>query len=131
MNELILEISALAISLFCLWDCFAHRRKLYWPMPKTWEERIRDQHFVYVMQLVTLSTSAFFSILEASLERYATVKNIGLLYFLGEGYFLAHVIMSFLFTLYILNMSGASKEHGRKFFLAFFSKKSVSAVFLA
>ncbi|MBR4605919.1 MAG: response regulator [Lachnospiraceae bacterium] len=121
MNELILEISALAISIFCLWDCFAHRRKLYWPMPNTWKEKIRDQHFIYVMQLVTLSASAFFSILEAGVERYAPVKNAVILFTLSEGYFLAHVVMSFLFTLYILNMSGASKEHGRKFFLAFFT----------
>ena len=37
-------------------------------MPNTWKEKIRDQHFIYVMQLVTLSASAFFSILEAGVE---------------------------------------------------------------
>ena len=119
MNELILEISAFCIALFCLIDCFRSRRNLYLPMPKRWGGKLRDQHFIYLVMLTALMCSALFSVAEVAVERYANFTNVPLLYALNECYFLAHTVLTFLFTLYILDMTGVSKEKNRRFMLIF------------
>ena len=58
MNEIILEISAFIIALFCVIDCIKNRRELYLPFPKGIRKKLQDQHFTYLILLVTLMVSA-------------------------------------------------------------------------
>ncbi|MBO4337189.1 MAG: response regulator, partial [Lachnospiraceae bacterium] len=119
MNEIILELSAFCIVTFCLADCLKNRPALYIPIPKTWNERIRDQHFVFILQLVMLMMSALVSAAEVALENYSGVKNAYLLYVLNELYFILHAALSFVFTLYIINMTKTSREKSKAFFRIF------------
>lgn len=116
MSELILEVSAFFIALFCMVDSMRHRRRLYLPMPKGLGAKIRDQHFVYLTQLVTLMISSVASVSEVILEKYVHVQSAFTLIFFNEIYFLFHTILSFLFTLYVLNMTGVGKEKSNGFF---------------
>jgi hypothetical protein len=88
-------------------------------MPKRWGGKLRDQHFIYLVMLTALMCSAIFSVAEVAVERYANFTNVPLLYALNECYFLAHTVLTFLFTLYILDMTGASKEKNRRFMIIF------------
>ena len=121
MSELILEISAFFISLFCLVDSLKHRRKLYLPMPKGFLEKIRDQHFIYLTLLVTLMLSATASVFEVLCEKYFHLQSVFALSLLNELYFVFHTNLSFMFTLYILNMTGVGKEKEERFFTFFLS----------
>ena len=58
MNEIILEISALFISLFCMSDCLKRSRKLYIPENLKWVKKLKDQHYVYLVLLITLMISS-------------------------------------------------------------------------
>ena len=120
MNEIILELSALCIALFCLVDCLKKRKALYLPVPSGWDGKLRDQHFSYLVLLVTLMISAVTSCLEVLLENYFSLNNPFLLNILNEIYFVFHQVISFVFTLYILNMTNAGKEKNRRFFVLFF-----------
>lgn len=119
MNEIILEISAFFIALFCFSDSLKNRRELYLPLPRGWGERIRSQHYVYLLLLTTLMISAFTSVLEVMFEKYLAIKNAPVLFLLNEAYFLFHTLLSFMFTLYIINMTGVGREKSTRFFLAF------------
>ena len=119
MSELILEISSFFIALFCFVNCLKNRRYLYLPFPKGWGNKIRSQHFIYLALLVTLMISAITSAIEVFAEKNLHVENAFFLNALNELYFLFHTILSFMFTLYVLNMTGAGKEKGRRFFVIF------------
>ena len=73
MNEIILEISAFGIALFCFVDCLRNRKELYLPVRKGWINKLKDQHFVYLCRLVTLMVSALSSVLEVSMENQSCI----------------------------------------------------------
>ncbi|MCR4625771.1 MAG: response regulator [Lachnospiraceae bacterium] len=119
MNEIILELSALFIAVFCLVDSLKKRRQLYIPTPVGWSKKIRDQHFVYLVLLIVLIVSSLSSVLEVLLEDYLSINSAFVLDTLNEIYFLFHNTLSFLFTVYIFNMTGMSNEKSRTFFIMF------------
>ena len=119
MNEIILEISAFFIAFFCYADSLKNRKEIYLPLPKGLGGKIRSQHFVYLMLLVTLMISSVASVLEVILEKYLAIKSATILFSLNEMYFLFHTLLSFMFTLYIINMTGVGREKSTKFFLTF------------
>ena len=119
MNEIILELSALFIALFCLIDCLKKRKALYLPIPAGWDKKLKDQHFSYLVLLVTLMISAVSSCFEVLLENYFSLSSPILLNILNEIYFVFHQVISFAFTLYILNMTNVGKEKGKRFFCLF------------
>ena len=118
MNEIILEISALFISLFCMTDCLKRSKKLYIPENTNWVKKLKDQHFMYLVLLVTLMVSAVTSVTEVIIENYFKVENPFILNLLNELYFFFHNTLSTVFTVYILNMTGVGKEKDHRFYLA-------------
>ena len=70
MSELVLEISAFFIALFCFRDSLKNRTALYLPLPKGFGNKIRNQHFIYLTLLTTLMISAVSSAVEVVLEKY-------------------------------------------------------------
>ena len=117
MNEIILEISALFIAIFCMADCLKRSKKLYIPENTTWVKKLKDQHFVYLVLLSTLMISAVTSVAEVIVENYFKVDSLLLLHILNELYFLCHNTLAALFTVYILNMTGAGKEKNHRFYM--------------
>ena len=101
MNEIILEISALFIAIFCMADCLKRSKKLYIPENTTWVKKLKDQHFVYLVLLSTLMISAVTSVAEVIVENYFKVDSLLLLNILNELYFLCHNTLAALFTVYI------------------------------
>ncbi|MCR5419256.1 MAG: response regulator [Lachnospiraceae bacterium] len=119
MNEIMLEVAAVWIALFCFVDCLKNRRHLYLPFPKTWEKKLQSQHFVYLMLLLTLLLSAIPSVIEVILENYVTHRSALALTIVNEAYFIFHTVLSVLFTLYIVDMTNAANDRSRDFFLLF------------
>lgn len=118
MNEIILEISALFISLFCMTDCLKRSRKLYIPENLKWVKKLKDQHYVYLVLLITLMISSVTSVTEVIIENYFNVQHPFILNLINEIYFLFHNTLSMLFTVYILNMTGVGREKNHRFYFA-------------
>ncbi len=119
MYEIVLEISALGVALFCLVDCVKNRPGVYLPIRKGWMNRLKDQHFTYLFLLHTLIISALSSVLEVSMEKYFRDKSVFSLMLLNEIYFIFHTVLSVIFVLYIINITGALKKKGLSFFAVF------------
>ena len=121
MNEIVLELSALCIALFCLWDCLHHRRSMYLPFPKGIGGKIRNQHFIDLLLMGTSIFSAIFSAASSILEQYVPYRSELSMALVNEAYFLFHTFLIFLFPLYVLDMTGAGKERSKGFFITFLS----------
>ena len=65
MNDLAFCVPALLLSLFCLVYSTTARRELYFPLPKGFSARLRDQHTVFLALLCVLTLAAALSIAEA------------------------------------------------------------------
>ncbi len=128
MNEIILEISAFCISLFCLINCLKNRRELYLPIPKGWKERVSDQHHVYMLMLFTLMISSLLSMTDVALESLAIDGSAAFLDIVNLIYFVIHTPMALLFALYVLNMTGAGREKSPGFFALLLTPLTVEEI---
>lgn len=117
MNEIILEISAFAIALFCLVDCLRNRRGLYLPSPKGLAAKLSDQHFSYILILVMLLASAVSSVLEVGMENFVEFRSALFLDIINMIYFIFHTALPAIFCLYMIDLTGADVKAGKKFFL--------------
>ncbi|MBR4545755.1 MAG: response regulator [Oscillibacter sp.] len=118
MDGVILEGSALLLSLFCLIYSVTARKKLYFPLPKGCLAALKSQHFAYLLILCSVMVSAAASVagtLGANGGAGAAALN-----FLHMAYYVTHNALSFFFALYILNISGSAKRQGGVFFVFFF-----------
>ncbi len=117
MNGIILEILAFGVALFCLVDCLRNRSALYLPLPKGIVRKFKNPHFLYLALLISLIVSASTSVIQAVIERYSLHTGYFLSYFLIELYFIFHTAIAFLFTWYIINITGTASDKGRSFYL--------------
>ena len=65
MNDIALWLPALLLPLFCLIYSIAARRELYFPLPKGFSAKLRNQHTVFLALLCVLMLAAAASIAEA------------------------------------------------------------------
>ncbi|MCR5650632.1 MAG: response regulator [Lachnospiraceae bacterium] len=119
MNEIILEISALGIGIFCLVECLHTRKDVFLAEKKEWIEKLKDRHFVYFILLVLLIVSSFFSVLEVCVEHYAPIRSAFMLDFCNYMYFIFHTVLGYVFILYIINLTGAFRRRGKVFYFVF------------
>ena len=118
MNEIVLELAALLLALFCLIYSVTIRRELYVPLPKGVIPALKNQHFLFLALLGSV-------VLSAAASAGGTLAQS-----LGEGtealpilrmlYYLLHNLPSFFFALYILNLTGPARKQRPWFFFLFF-----------
>ena len=121
MNEIILEISAFGVALFCFVDCLKNRKGLYESVGKGWINKLKDQHYAYLCLLFTLMISALSSVLEVSMEKYFSFKSAAILNILNQIYFIFHTLLSLMYAFYIINITGELKKTKKRFFYIFVS----------
>ena len=117
MNVIILEVAALLLSLFCLIYSLTARRRIYFPAPKSVLAALKNQHFCFLMMLLSMVISAASSVAAALGQSFHA--NAGLLELLNTLYYVFHNALSLFFVLYFLDMSGPVREMGWRFFLVF------------
>ncbi|MCR4604641.1 MAG: response regulator [Eubacterium sp.] len=116
MNELILEISAFVVSAFCMIDCLKNRRDQYFPLPKGFIEKLKSQQFIFVMLLVCLLGSTLCDVIHSGVKNDLIPESSILVLTVNEVYFLFHIILPGLFTLYILDLTDSARSKGNVFF---------------
>ena len=103
MNDIVLWVPALLLSLFCLVYSLAARRELYLPLPKGISAKLRDQHTVFLAMLCVLVLAAAVSIAESAggTETQSLIHAAGIVF---------RVLLFCLFALYIRALPKAERR---------------------
>lgn len=117
MNGIILELSALLLSLFCLIYSVVGRRKLYFPLPRKLLAFIKNRHSIFLFLLLTVILSAGASV--SGTIGHSVGAKAWLLEFFHSVYYFVHNAVSVSFALYIFDMSGPARKKGWRFYFLF------------
>ena len=116
MYILNLEIAAFLLSLLCFIFCLTARRQQYIP-PKGFAEKLLDQHFVFLIMLVTNLLSAAASVTGTFLQEKGTDSLRTAMYIFHMLYFIFHSTLSVSFAMYIMNVTGTSLGKKARFYI--------------
>ncbi len=116
MNELVLEIAAFIICVFCLVDCLKNLSAINWHFPKSLLGKLRDRRYIYLILVVFLMISSFSDSVAFVFERYVDAEYIWAADILNEIFFISHTILPPLLALYIICTAGVSKKMKGRFF---------------
>lgn len=131
------EPAALILSLVCLIYALATKHRQY-KMPKGLRNKFQSQHFVFLMLLVSNIFSSTASIIGVYLSEYAKgvedpntlTSLINWQYFFHLLYFFFHSTLSWLFCLYIMNVTGSGVGRKKIFYILFILPYIMSEVLI-
>ena len=112
------EISALILSLVCLVYSLTVKRRQY-KVRGSLATKLQNQHFVFLLLLISNLLSAASSVGGVYLQAIASVKVVHWQYLLHAFYFVFHTTLSICFALYIMNVNGTSIGRSRGFYILF------------
>ena len=118
MYAISFEISAFFLSLLCFVYCLTAKRKQYVP-PKGISRRAFDQHFQFLMMLVTNMVSSISSVIGVYLT---TIQADGITfwqYLFHALYFIFHTTLSLAFGLYIISVTNSNPKNNNTRFCDF------------
>lgn len=108
MYKISFEISALFISLLCFVYCITAKNRQYIP-PKGIKSKLGNQHFLFLMMLLTNMISSATSVIGVYLVGLEGGANLEFWqYFFHALYFIFHTTLSLAFGLYIFSVTGAN-----------------------
>ena len=116
MNEIVLEISAFVIALFCLLACFRKEERSSHRVPGGIVGKLKNRRFVYVVLLIFLMISAIAAAIDTYLETIASDRDVLVVETVNEVYFIFHSCLPVLFSLYIIDMTGTAERRSARFF---------------
>ncbi len=128
MNELVLEISAFVIALFCFLDCFRKDERSAHRIPGGIIGKLKNRRFVYVVLLMFLMISAIAAAIDTYLETIATDRNAIVVETVNESYFIFHSCLPVLFSLYIIDMTGTAERRRARFFALYLTPFVISEI---
>ncbi|MBR5376824.1 MAG: response regulator, partial [Lachnospiraceae bacterium] len=126
MNELVLEVAAFIICLFCLADCLKKMSETGTRFSGHLLGRIRNRRFVYLMLVVFLMLSSFSDVAAFFFESIIPVKIVWAADLFNEIFFISHTILPGLFALYIICTAGVARKMKGPYLILFFSPFFVS-----
>ncbi len=106
MNQIILETSAMLVAIYCFCDCYRTKTKTGRNYIKGRMNKLKDQHYSFVLLLISLIVSAAASVTDMVLENYLPVRSMFVLYLLNEVFYIFHTALGFLFAVYVMNLTG-------------------------
>ena len=106
MNQIILETSAMLVAIYCFCDCYRTKTKTGRSYIKGRMNKLKDQHYSFVLLLISLIVSAAASVTDMVLENYFLVRSLFILYLLNEIFYIFHTALGFLFAVYVMNLTG-------------------------
>lgn len=118
MYKISFEIAAFFICLYCLVTSLVTKPRQYVP-PKGGKAKLLNQHFVFLMLLVSTMLSAASSVGGVYLTNHASAETYFWQFLLHEFYFFFHTTLSVCFTLYVMDVNGTTLGRGRRFYWLF------------
>ncbi|MBR0228465.1 MAG: response regulator [Clostridia bacterium] len=129
MNEIVLELAALLLSLFCLIYSVSVRRELYAPLPKRLIHALQNQHFAFLGVLASIALTA------ASSVAAELARNLGggvrTMTALRSAYYLLHLLPAYFFSVFLIDLCGPAKKRGPRFWWAYSLPLLLGAVLAA
>ena len=101
------EISAFLLSLFCFIYCLIAKQRQYIP-PKGFRAKLHNQHFLFLMMLLTNMLSSISSVIGVYLTEIQVEGITFWQYFFHVLYFIFHASLSLAFALYIMSVTGTT-----------------------
>ena len=101
------EISAFLLSVFCFLYCIIAKRRQYIP-PKGFRAKLNNQHFLFLMMLLTNMLSSISSVVGVYLTELQGPNITFWQYFFHALYFIFHATLSLAFALYIMSVTGTT-----------------------
>ena len=108
------EISAFLLSVFCFLYCLIAKRRQYIP-PKGLRAKLTNQHFLFLMMLLTNMLSSISSVVGVYLTELHFEGITFWQYFFHALYFVFHSTLSLTFALYIMSVTGTSFKKKLRF----------------
>ena len=112
MYKISFEISALILSLLCFAYCIIAKRRQYIP-PKGLRAKLGNQHFLFLVMLLTNALSSISSVVGVYLTTIASAEVAYWQYFFHALYFIFHTTLSLAFGLYIMSVTGTVLSKNR------------------
>ncbi len=112
MNQIILETSAMLVAIYCFFDCMKMRPPKVRGAAKGFMGKLKDQHYTFLILLISLIVSSAASVIEMCMESYFPVHSMFVLYLINEIFYVFHTALAFLFSVYIINMTGVFGTKG-------------------
>ncbi len=116
MSHLNLEPAALILSLMCLLYSLAVKRKQY-RLSKRIKDNLLNQHFMFIVALLSIFFSSAASVAGRLLEETATGSVMPWLYLLHEFYYISHMSLTLCLPFYIMTINGSDIMRGRAIWL--------------
>ncbi|MBO4915698.1 MAG: EAL domain-containing protein, partial [Oscillospiraceae bacterium] len=113
------EVAAFMLSSLCLIYCLTVKKRQYVP-PKGFKNKLLDQHFVFIIMLLSNIISSAASVGGVYLMEEASESTAPWQYLLHACYFFFHALLSVSFCLYVMNLNGTSIGRSRAFYWMFF-----------
>lgn len=123
------EVAAFVLSLLSLIYCLLAKRRQYVP-PRGFKNKLLDQHFVFIIMLLSNILSAVSSVGGVCVMNVASDETAALQYTLHACYFFFHALLSVSFCLYVMNLNGTSMGRSRLFYWMFFMPFIVSELLI-
>ena len=129
MYAISFEISAFFLSLLCFAYCLTAKRKQYVP-PKGISRRAFDQHFQFLMMLVTNMISSISSVIGVYLTSIQADGITFWQYLFHALYFLFHTTLSLAFGLYIISVTNGNLKNNKVLNVLFFIPYTVAELLI-
>lgn len=120
MNSVNFEPAAFILTLICLFFSLSTKKRQYRFSLSGISGKMLNQHFVFLIMLVSVIMSASSSVVGVYLQTIASENVLFWQYLFHAIYFFFHSALSTFFTLYIMNVNGASAGRSRRFYVFFF-----------
>ena len=127
MMEFNFDLPAFLLSLFCLLYCLIAKHRQYLP-PKTLRAKLKSQHFVFLIMLISNVFCAGTSVVTYYLPNVSFPTIEFWQYFMYVIYFFFHSTLSLAFALYIMNVTGTGSNWKKVFFIIFLVPYIVSEI---
>lgn len=114
------EPAALVLTLLCLIYSLTTKKRQYSFSSNGIAGNWFNQHFVFIMLLISVIMSAASSVAGVFLAEISSETIVFWQYFFHAVYFFFHNALSPGFALYIMHVNGASARHGKRFYALFF-----------
>ncbi len=118
MYKINLEFPALILSLLCIIYSLLVKKRQYIP-PKGLKNKILSQHFVFLVLLTSHFLATLSSVIGVHLQSLGKADLRGWIYAFNEAYFVFHAVLSVAFTMYMMNVNGASGGKKTVFYVFF------------
>ena len=119
VDKVSFEIAAFFLSALCFAYCLVGKHRQYIP-PKGFRAKLGNQHFLFLVMLLTCMICCLVSVSGTYLELFASKEILPLMYLFHVIYFIFHAALSLSFCLYLVSVTNTQLYQHKVLTILFF-----------